>query len=163
MCWISLSCHHPAQVRCCVVNSVARGGRTRVRRVTSRKSGLLAPGTRTCTCVDVHAHEEVGWWRISLLPCAPCAMCARSGRGRHARGREERCAPPPRTPPPARPASTGRYVWRTRALFASALPADSARPAGRCVSPGTKSLRFASGARGTRPRAHKRRPSKARK
>ena len=57
---ISLSPHHPAQVRCCEVNLAARDGRTGARRVTSRESGLLVPQTRTCTCVDVRAHAHGG-------------------------------------------------------------------------------------------------------
>ena len=50
---------------------------------------------------------------ISLLPGMPCAMRARSGRGRHAHGRQERRAPPSCTPPCARPASTARHVRTT--------------------------------------------------
>ena len=118
--WISLSPHHPAQVRCCVVNSVARGGRTRARRVTLRKSGLLAPGTRTCLCVDVRAHVEVGWWRISLLPGAPCAPYARAraeddtraaGRNDAPRHRARRFAHAPLLPR----ATCGRAMAHVRA------------------------------------------------
>ena len=119
----------------------SREADTQARRGTSRKSGPLVPGTRTCTCVDVRAHAEAGWWWwISLLPSAPYAMRARSaGRGRHARGRQERLAPSSCTPRRARPASTARYAQtghgtRARCAPRPSPPIDSAWWAtGRCI------------------------------
>ena len=95
--WISLSPHHPAQVRCCEVNSVARDGRTGARRVTSRESGLLVPRTRTCKCVDVRAHAGwcAGWDRDGEL---------RVGGLRETRAHRDRGRVPRRTRNPA-PAS----------------------------------------------------------
>ena len=146
------------------------GRDTHVRSAQRRRASPLRAPRRACTqrTQGASTHAEVGWgWWISLiLPGAPCAMRTCSGRGRHARDRQERRAPPSRTPPRARPASTARYVRtghgaRTRCSFAPALPTDSARPAGRHVRDfHAENLRSASVRAWTRPRTHKRKATK---
>ena len=116
--WISLSPHHPAQVRCCEVNSVARDGRTGARRVTSRESGLLVPRTRTCTCVDVRAHARgvvcgLGPGR-DVAGGRPARDARASGRVRAHRGR-------------------GRAPRRTRNPAPALLPLPRARSAPACA------------------------------
>ena len=115
--WISLSPHHPAQVRCCEVNSAARDGLTGARRVTSRESGLLVPRTRTCTCVDVRAHTRrvvcgLGPGR-DVAGGRPARDARASGRARAHRGRGRA---PRRTRNPAPASAAARALAPARAL-----------------------------------------------
>ena len=125
------------------VSSIARRSSTSELGYITR-GGVGQVGTRARTSASTHAR---GWCGGSpFLPGAPCAMRARSGRGRHARGRQERRAPTSRTPPRSRTSRFYRALcaddgpWRTRALLRqppsrSAIPAD---PVGRRAS----SVRF---------------------
>ena len=124
---------------------LGRGGPAPRWRARSLEAGLLrlrAQHARTSAC------GEVGWWWISLLPGAPCAMLARSGRGRHARCRQERRAPPSRTPPRSR---TSRFY---RALCArttghGARARCSSRPRDRQFRRPRRSSRISGAVRST--------------
>ena len=96
----------PAQVRCCVVSSVTRGGRARARRGTSRKSGRLPRTTRGCT----YAHGSQFQLTALRLPPGAIPRSSRDGPAQTRRACSEVASSVARGGPPAAACSARTYV-----------------------------------------------------